>query len=68
LKPWSSGATANESEVDPPGQLGILPMKFQLQGQYRPVNPSVFGQRWNIQVAITPVIPKLIKGNILEDW
>jgi hypothetical protein len=43
-------------------------MKFQLQWQYIPVNPSVFGQRWNIQVAITPVIPKLIKGNILEDW
>jgi len=49
-------------------KLGILPVKFQIQGQYMPVNPSVFGQRWNIQVAITPVIPKLIKGNILEGW
>ena len=49
-------------------KLGILPVKFQVQGQYMPVNPSVFGQRWNIQVAITPVIPKLIKGNILEGW
>ena len=49
-------------------KLGILPVKFQVQGQYMPVNPSVFGQRWNIQVAITPVIPKLIKGNILGDW
>jgi len=32
-----------------------------------PVNPSVFGQRWNIQVSITPVIPKLIKNNLLGD-
>ena len=32
-----------------------------------PVNPSVFGQRWNVQIAITPVIPKLIKGNLLGD-
>jgi hypothetical protein len=49
-------------------KLGILPVKFQIQGQYMPVNPALFGQRWNIQVAITPVIPKLIKGNILEGW
>ena len=49
-------------------KIGILPVKFQLQGQYMPVNPSVFGQRWNIQVAITPVIPKLIKENILGGW
>jgi len=33
-----------------------------------PVSPSVFGQRWNIQLSITPVIPKLIKKNILEGW
>jgi hypothetical protein len=31
-----------------------------------PVNPSEFGQRWNIQIAITPVIPKLIKGNLFD--
>jgi hypothetical protein len=42
-------------------------VKFQVQGQYMPVNPSVFGQRWNIQVSITPVIPKLIKGNLFGD-
>jgi len=48
-------------------KLGILPVKFQVQGQYMPVNPSVFGQRWNIQVAITPVVPKLIKGNLFGD-
>jgi len=49
-------------------KIGPVPVKFLVQGQYMPVNPSVFGQRWNIQVSITPVIPKLIKGNILGDW
>jgi hypothetical protein len=48
-------------------KIGPLPVKFQVQGQYMPVNPSVFGQRWNIQVSITPVIPKLIKGNLFGD-
>lgn len=48
-------------------KIGPLPVKFAVQGQYMPVSPSVFGQRWNIQVSITPVIPKLIKGNILGD-
>ncbi len=49
-------------------KIGPVPVKFLVQGQYTPVSPSVFGQRWNIQVSITPVIPKLIKGNILGDW
>jgi hypothetical protein len=31
-----------------------------------PVNPAIVGQRWNIQVKIQPVIPKLIKGNLLD--
>lgn len=48
-------------------KIGPLPVKFQVQGQYMPVNPSVFGQRWNIQVSITPVIPKLIKENLFGD-
>ena len=45
-----------------------LPVKFAVQGQYMPVNPDVFGQKWNLQFGIAPVIPKLIRGNILEDW
>src|SRR5271169_2256968 len=48
-------------------KIGPLPVKFQVQGQYMPVNPSVFGQWWNIQVSITPVIPKLIKENLFGD-
>jgi hypothetical protein len=33
-----------------------------------PVHPDVFGQKWDLQFAVTPVIPQLIKGNVLEDW
>lgn len=46
-------------------KVGPLPIKFQVQGQYMPVHPDVFGQKWDLQFAITPVIPKLIRGNIL---
>ena len=42
-------------------KIGPLPVKFAVQGQYMPVRPDVFGQKWNLQFAITPVIPKLIK-------
>ena len=47
-------------------RIGILPVRFAVQGQYVPVHPDAFGQKWNIQVVIAPVIPKLIKRNLLE--
>jgi hypothetical protein len=47
-------------------RLGILPVRFAVQGQYMPIHPSAFGQKWNIQAVIAPVIPKLIKGDVLE--
>jgi hypothetical protein len=47
-------------------RLGILPVRFAVQGQYMPVHPSAFGQKWNIQAIIAPVIPKLIKCDVLE--
>jgi hypothetical protein len=31
------------------------------------VHPDVVCQKWNFQFAVTPVIPKLIKGKILGD-
>jgi hypothetical protein len=49
-------------------KIGLLPVKLAVQGQYMPVHPDVFGQKWNLQFAITPVIPRLIKGDILEGW
>jgi len=49
-------------------RIGILPVRFAVQAQYMPVHPDEFGQKWNIQVVVSPVIPKLVKGNILEGW
>jgi hypothetical protein len=45
-------------------KIGPLPVKFALQEQYMPVHPDVFGQKWNLQFTVTPVIPRLIKGNL----
>jgi len=47
-------------------RLGPLPIKFQLAGQWMPVHPTNFGQVWNLQFSATPVLPKLIKGNLLD--
>ena len=32
-----------------------------------PVHPDVFAQKWNLQFAVTPVIPKPVKGNLFSD-
>ncbi len=45
-------------------KLGRLPVKFNIAGQYMPVHPSEFGQEWNVQVSVTPVLPKLFKGTV----
>jgi hypothetical protein len=47
-------------------KIGPLPVKLAIQGQYMPVHPDVFGQKWNLQFAVTPVIPKLVKGNLFK--
>jgi hypothetical protein len=45
-------------------KLGKLPVRLALAGQYMVDHPDVGGQKWNIQVMVVPVIPKLIKGNL----
>jgi hypothetical protein len=47
-------------------KLGRLPVKIQLAVQYMPVHPRISGQEWNVQLSITPVIPKLIKGVLFQ--
>jgi len=42
-------------------RLGKLPLKINLAAQYMPIRPDNVGQQWNIQVSLTPVIPKLVK-------
>jgi hypothetical protein len=47
-------------------KLGRLPVKVQLAVQYMPVHPRISGQEWNVQLSVTPVIPKLIKGVLFQ--
>ena len=47
-------------------KFGRLPVKLQLAVQYMPVHPRIQGQEWNVQVSITPVLPKLIKGVLFQ--
>jgi hypothetical protein len=49
-------------------KIGPLPVKLAVQPQYMPVHPDVFGQKWDLQFSITPVIPRLVAGNLLEGW
>src|SRR5262245_10109413 len=47
-------------------KLGKLPVKIELGGQYMPIHPDHVGQQWNIQLSLTPVIPKLIKEPLFK--
>jgi len=47
-------------------KLGKLPIRLALSGQYMPIRPDVFGQKWNLQVVVAPVLPKLVKGNLAD--
>jgi hypothetical protein len=43
-------------------KVGKLPVRLALGGQWMPVQPDQFGQKWNLQLIVAPVIPKLVKG------
>ena len=47
-------------------KFGKLPIKIQLAVQYMVARPDTFGQKWNFQLSFTPVLPKLIKGNLAD--
>jgi hypothetical protein len=47
-------------------KFGRLPVKIGLAGQYMVMQPDPVGQRWNVQLSLTPVLPKLIKGTLFE--
>jgi hypothetical protein len=44
-------------------KLGILPVQIQIGGQYFAASP-VGGPKWNVQLQLTPVIPKLIQTTL----
>jgi hypothetical protein len=45
-------------------KVGPIPVKIDLQPQYYPVHPQIYGSKWGVQLQITPVIPSLIKRTI----
>jgi len=45
-------------------KFGKLPVKIQLAVQYMVARPDDFGQKWNFQLMVVPVLPKLIKGQL----
>jgi hypothetical protein len=45
--------------------LGILPVQFQIAGQYFVERPEG-GPEWNAQLQVTPVIPRLVQGTLFE--
>jgi hypothetical protein len=47
-------------------KFGRLPVKLGLAVQYMPIRSDDFGQMWNLQLTVTPVIPKLIKGVLFD--
>ena len=47
-------------------KFGRLPVKISLAGQYMVERPEPVGQKWNIQIQLTPVLPKLIQGTLFE--
>jgi hypothetical protein len=47
-------------------KFGRLPVKISLAGQYMVTQPDPVGQKWNVQIQFTPVLPKLIKGTLFE--
>jgi hypothetical protein len=48
-------------------KIGQVHVEFTDQFQYMPNHLDAFGQKRNLQFAIIPVIPKLIKGNLFAD-
>lgn len=47
-------------------KFGKLPVKLNLAVQYMAIRPDEFGQKWNFQLMVVPVLPKLIKGNLSD--
>ena len=47
-------------------RLGGIPVRFGLGLQWMPIQPDRYGQKWNVQVVVAPVLPKLIRGNLVD--
>ena len=47
-------------------KLGRVPVSIAIAVQYMPIRPDNVGQQWNFQLALTPVLPKLIKDPLFK--
>ena len=47
-------------------KLGKLPVRIALGVQWMAVQPDLYGQKWNFQLVVSPVLPKLIRGNLVD--
>jgi len=47
-------------------RLGKLPVRLAVGGQWMAVQPDRYGQKWNLQFTVAPVLPKLIRGNLVH--
>jgi len=47
-------------------KFGRLPVKISLAAQYMVTQPDPVGQKWNVQIQLTPVLPKLIQGTLFN--
>lgn len=48
-------------------RFGRLPVRISLAGQYMVHHTDSYGQQWNFQLLVAPVIPKLIKGTLFGE-
>jgi hypothetical protein len=46
-------------------KFGMLPVQVMIAGQYFVERPE-FGPKWNLQLQVTPVIPRLIKKTLFQ--
>ena len=58
---WTVPIGASLSKVV---KIGRLPVRVAIAGQYMPIHPDEYGQQWNIQVLLAPVLPKLIQRTL----
>jgi hypothetical protein len=49
-------------------KFGKFPVKFTFEVDYAVVHPDDIGQRWNFRLQIIPVLPALVKRELLTGW
>jgi len=63
-----SGESSRPTRVAPsaPAESEGSKVRIAFGVQWMAVQPDRYGQKWNFQLIIAPVLPKLIRGNLIE--